>query len=103
MLNKLRNLFKKPKSKSGYDYYADKELDQYLAMCKKDITNNLSKSEGGIYIGSEPDGGIVLIAYGKSAIIREGFKSILQHPTLKNIFLEVFMKLEDYEDKTPKN
>ena len=61
-------------------------------MCKKDILESLPDSKGGIYIGSDRDGGVTLIGYGKNEIIREGFKAILEHPTLKTILLE---ELED--------
>jgi len=83
------NLFRKSKPKNTqFDYEADEQFIQYLEMCKKDILENIPMSEGGIYIGSDPTGGVVLIGYGKTEIIRKGFKAILEHPTLKEILLQ---------------
>jgi len=70
-----------------YNYEADKQFTQYLEMCKKDILENLPLSEGGIYIGSDSNG-VVTIGYGKTEIIRKGFKAIITHPVLKQILLE---------------
>lgn len=89
MINIL-NLFRKPKPETEYNYEADGEFIQYLDMCKKDILENLPESKGGIYIGSDNKGGVTVIGYGKTEIIRRGFKAILEHPTLKEIFLQEY-------------
>ena len=74
--------------KTEYDYEADKQFIEHLEMCKKDILEDIPLSEGGIYIGSGSTHGIVLIGYGKTEIIRQGFQAILEHPTLKEILLQ---------------
>lgn len=86
----ILNFFRKPKPETQYDYEADGEFIQYLDMCKKDILENLPESRGGIYIGSDKNEGVTVIGYGKTEYIRRGFKSILEHHTLKQIFLEVY-------------
>jgi len=90
MINNIINLFRrKPKPKTGFNYEADKEFTQYLDMCKKDILENIPESKGGIYVGSCVDSdGVIVIGYGKTEIIRKGFKAILEHPTLKEILLQ---------------
>ena len=80
--------------KTTYRYQADTTFDQYLDMCKKDISENLSQSIGGLYIGSDTDKEAVLIAYGKTEIIRKGLAIMLQEDIIKQILLEELEKTE---------
>jgi len=97
MINRIMKLFGKPEPKKiGFEYHADKQFPQYLDICKKDILENLSNSEGGMYVGSEDDG-VVVIGYGETKFIRKGFKAILEHPTMKEILLQELEK--HFEDK----
>lgn len=78
--------------KTTYRYQADRTFDQYLDMCKKDILENLSQSIGGLYIGSDTDKEAVLIAYGKTEVIRKGLAIMLQQDMIKQMILEELEK-----------